>query len=113
MERNYSYTADQVLTAQFIASTTIAMAQCSTSIDCIADSGQAAVEAANMEVYLFEVQSQPSSYFDCCESVVVSYCRNQQTNKAATTTVDSFKEACCPMHSSKEAREEVGQGWYQ
>ncbi len=46
MERNYSYTADLVLTAQFIASTTIAM------MNCITDSNQA-TKAANMEVYQF------------------------------------------------------------
>ena len=46
MERNYSCTADLVLTAQFTASTTIAM------MNCIADSNQA-TRAANMKVYQF------------------------------------------------------------
>ena len=46
MERNYSCTADLVLTAQFIASTIIVI------MNCIADSNQA-TRAANMEVYQF------------------------------------------------------------
>ena len=109
-EQNYSCTADQVHAGQFIASTTVATkAQLSTIIDCIADSDQAITAATDKEVYLSEVQSYLSSYFDYCESVV-GYCQNQQASRTVTTSFNSLKEVCSPMHSSMGDQEEVGWG---
>ena len=98
MEENYSYTADLVLTIQFIASTAVAMVEFSAFIDCIADS-DFTVRAADMEVSLFEVESYSSSYFDWCDSII-SCCRIQEsTSMSIITSVDSFIEfICCPTH---------------
>ncbi len=113
MVQNYSCTADLVLTNQFIASTVVAMAQFSAFIDCIADS-DFAVRAANTEVYLFEVESYSSSYFDLCHSII-SCCRIQHSaSMSIITSVDSFIElVCCPVDQSKEDLVELDQGYSQ